>query len=70
MGYAILGLVFLSCVRKQAEKAMEIKPIAAFFFVHGFCFSPCLQVTALSSCPEFFSDRVLMTRKENKTWKC
>jgi hypothetical protein len=31
MGYAILGLVFLSCVRKQAEKAMEIKPIAAFF---------------------------------------
>jgi hypothetical protein len=45
VGGAITGLVVLGSIRKQAEQAVESKPVSST--LHGLCISSCLQVPAL-----------------------
>jgi hypothetical protein len=49
VGGAIPGLVVLGSIRKQAEQAMESKPVSST--LHGLCISSCLQVAALLEFP-------------------
>jgi len=49
VGGAILGLVILGSMRKQAEQARGNKSVSTL--LHGLCISSCLQDPALSSCP-------------------
>lgn len=49
---ATSGLVVLNTIQRQAEEAMERKPVSSTSS-HGFCISSFLQVPAMSSCPTF-----------------
>jgi hypothetical protein len=63
VGDATPGLVVLCYTRKQAEPAIGTSLEAKFLY--SFCFSSCLQVPALSSCPDFVDD-CMLTCEPNK----